>query len=276
MEERGSDLKIYRIYNVCLTFTSYALSYFIVWGHILINLIYPGGPPWHVFAYNRANTPVEKTWLFPIMSLEKGSTVFTRLPDCERPLGGSDTNDYMIACFLVFIEKRYVWMLQGWNEPELWEACGRFIVGNRSVDQRSLIFARGPAICANQSGKWPVHPQEGDTFLSSLYMFVCCIVVLICILNTSFPEGDHFVQTNQENDPHTHTRVTLFYPACTSMFVVLLLFFVYQTHLFLKATILCKQIRKMTLATLFGVNQATHLHLLHAVPLSLFLSCWLA
>ena len=200
MEERGSDLKIYRIYNVCLTFTSYALSYFIVWGHILINLIYPGGPPWHVFAYNRANTPVEKTWLFPIMSLEKGSTVFTRLPNCERPLGGSDTNDYMIACFLVFIEKRYVWMLQGWNEPEFWEACGRFIVGNRSVDQRSLIFARGPAICANQSGKWPAHPHQGDTFLSSLYKYVCCIVVVLCISNTSFPEGDHFVQTNQEND----------------------------------------------------------------------------
>ena len=179
MEERGSDLKIYRIYNVCLTFTSYALSYFIVWGHILINLIYPGGPPWHVFAYNRANTPVEKTWLFPIMSLEKGSTVFTRLPNCERPLGGSDTNDYMIACFLVFIEKRYVWMLQGWNEPELWEACGRFIVGNRSVDQRSLIFARGPAICANQSGKWPAHPHLGDTFLYSLHMFVVLLFLFV-------------------------------------------------------------------------------------------------
>ena len=39
------------------------------------------------------------------MSLEKGSTVFTRLPDCERPLGGSDTNDYMIACFLVLMKK---------------------------------------------------------------------------------------------------------------------------------------------------------------------------
>ena len=31
-------------------------------------------PPCHVFADNRANT---RTWLFPIMSLEKGSTLFT-------------------------------------------------------------------------------------------------------------------------------------------------------------------------------------------------------
>ena len=53
----------------------------------ILDILTPLGPGWgtlyppcHVFAYNRANTrtsELKKTWLFSIMSLEKGSALFT-------------------------------------------------------------------------------------------------------------------------------------------------------------------------------------------------------
>ena len=65
--------------------------------------IQPYLPFGHIFAYNRANTRtsvLKKSWLLPIMSLEKGSTLFTWVPNMHQEKKISS-----MVNFLIFMHK---------------------------------------------------------------------------------------------------------------------------------------------------------------------------